>query len=394
MSFIYDDKNLLNKLLKSALEHEKKFSKQGQVIPPANLDPAYTQQTDNFNSLLQLIDNLETRISNPNAMPEISHAGAVGAHATMSSADLVNLGSFVQFVAGNGISVDGRRIAYIVSSEQPTAPDESYVQFKLEPGPGAITNPNRNGQEQGFFINRDLLSAYIQSLLAKLVNNPNQVTSLMLKHIVEQSNSLLGTKINFSSKNTAEQPTGASNSNSTQTENANSGGQTDIQHAIGTVLSLLPFDNEFIDFERINEFLTAYMRFVQLTQRGDQIFTAIQSAQNAIGSATNMTQNNDTRISIRSNYSDIAHMLKPPFGTNYTTFINLMQNALQATYTVISDLYANWIRDPGKHRELVISPEQKQSVEEQILGDNSYYRRNVIVLNEWLGNRDKVMKFV
>ena len=74
MSFIYDDKNLINELLKSALEFEKKFSKQGQAAPPTNLDSAYTAQTNNFNSLLQLVNNLESRVGNPNDVPEVSVA--------------------------------------------------------------------------------------------------------------------------------------------------------------------------------------------------------------------------------------------------------------------------------------------------------------------------------
>jgi hypothetical protein len=394
MSFIYDDKNLINELLKIALEHEKKFSKQAQAPAPANLDPAYTQQTNNFTTLLQLIDNLETRIGNPNDAPEISHAGAAGAKATMSTADLVNLGTLVAFVAGNGIIVDGRRIAYIDSPDLTEKPDSSYVPFKLEPGPGAITNPNRGSIQERFLINRNLLAAYIQSLFAELVTNPNQVTSLMLKSIAEQSNKLLGTKIDIQ---TAMKGSSSTQSKDQPAATTTTTSQENLQANIDALMQTLPFDSDFIDFDRITQFLSRYINLVSLkmntpqpvggtTLNLSQISEAAQNAENAFSRATSMTLNGETRISLQSNYGDIENMLKPPHATNYTTFINLLQNGIQATYTVVGNFYSNWVRN--KNPSIRIN--NPQDVEAQILGDNSYYRKNVIVLNEWLSDRGRV----
>lgn len=109
------------------------------------------------------------------------------------ASSLETLGQLVEWSVKNRITVGGQRIAY-ASNEQP--PSEDYVFYKLEPGYKLEPVTTREVTRLGYFINKDLLVAFINSRLKALHQKPNKVEEFQLNMRIDDANKLLGTSIN------------------------------------------------------------------------------------------------------------------------------------------------------------------------------------------------------
>ena len=162
MSFIYDDLNLLGKLLKYGQDPAK----------AANLD----KLRGAVNTLLHEYD------AGPSAGPEISHEGEA-AEAKIRTQDLKDLGTLLSYLEIAKITVNGQIIVY---GGDPN--NENYKFYTLE-------NTNivgRNPGEAGFYINLELLRYYLESLLK---NSDNALVSNMIKARIQDANQQLSAKI-------------------------------------------------------------------------------------------------------------------------------------------------------------------------------------------------------
>jgi hypothetical protein len=176
MSFILQDHQLLDKLLFYALEHQLKFTKQGQDL------------TANRDLLLRHLQDLQAQLkpTNPNAGPAISYKGSTA----LGSPQLESLGDLIQWLATNESKIDGQIIAY------PTKPsdDEQYIPYKLETH---ITTLQQRGQEPGtLYVNPSLLQKYIVYLQATEAQHPNLIMQKQLSFIIKDANQTLGLQIN------------------------------------------------------------------------------------------------------------------------------------------------------------------------------------------------------
>lgn len=202
MSFIYDDPNLIELLIKSGLDFESKFAKQGQAAPAAA--PAGNQDFSNINTL---ITNLQTKMAppapaedpnaskDPNAPADISYQGAGQPGAKdppLTSANLEGLGALVAWASSNGITVDGKRIAYDLN-EDPK--DEDYQLYRLEPNAGLLEVGDRSMVKQGYYANKDLLKKFIQWRQAAIAAKPVITEKVQLNKLIGDANRLLGTNI-------------------------------------------------------------------------------------------------------------------------------------------------------------------------------------------------------
>src|SRR5271157_1710751 len=91
MSFIFTDKELLNKLIKI-----------GQA-------DTYGQQANNYSNLQTLLNGLESQINIP--ANHISHEGEA-VETQIRVENLKDLGTLINFLVVNKITVDGKRIAF------------------------------------------------------------------------------------------------------------------------------------------------------------------------------------------------------------------------------------------------------------------------------------------
>ena len=168
MSFIYNDPNLINKLLKSALDFQIKFTKQGQTSDIA---------TTNNGNLQILLNNLQNTVNSST----ISYQGNTVPQYDKSSLD--SLGNLAYFLSSNKITVGGEIICYSFNeTPEGLKDDERYHYYKLE---GA----------NEYFINKDLLIKFIKSRQAKLSTKPNKNEEIQLKSLINKANDLLETNI-------------------------------------------------------------------------------------------------------------------------------------------------------------------------------------------------------
>ena len=191
MSLIHNNPWLVERLLKTALEDDKKLSKKAQTDPDE-------LKRQNIIALQQQIKALQDQLnpqaqvpSNPN---EISTQGA---GAALKMPDLQSLGSLVMFVDKNKITVGGKRIAYGSDDPEFKTDDESYELYQLEGSATLI--PVRSGAldqaKLSFRINKDLLVKYLQSLQALSIKQKNPMLAAPLKSIIQEANEQLQTNV-------------------------------------------------------------------------------------------------------------------------------------------------------------------------------------------------------
>jgi hypothetical protein len=182
MSIIYDDQKLIDQLVKHAEDFENKFSKKGQAAP----------DNQSLVTLRSLLDSLADQIpgtKDPNAPAEISHEkGFNEGDPQLTVVNLEGLGALTDFLMQNKITVDGQRVAYDLA-EDPNS--EDYQLYQLEPNAGLLEVEDRSRVTRGFYVNKDLLNKYIQSLQAQLAARPNPVMDVQLRKIIQQANTQL-----------------------------------------------------------------------------------------------------------------------------------------------------------------------------------------------------------
>jgi hypothetical protein len=186
MSFIFENDELIDLLLRQGLG----VSKLGQAVGVSPQD---------FAALRGLVDNLEQQIAtqgDPNAPAQV--ATEDGQSVSLISPHLENLGTLVEFLARNKITVGGKRVAYAVNDmdDQDKSKDQSYPLYKLQGAAGLLEPANRNeAVTYGYYINNDLLKSYISTLQAQLVKNPNPVLQAQVKALVQDANEQLDANI-------------------------------------------------------------------------------------------------------------------------------------------------------------------------------------------------------
>jgi hypothetical protein len=174
---IFDDKNLVNQLMYHGLS---KRAQQYVGVGPQD-----------FAALRGIIGNLEKQLTSPTSA--VISGAKVGTEsdqaASLNSTHMENLGTLVEFLTTNKITVDGKRIAY-AANENPG--DPSYPLYKLQGAAGLLELADRNETVQyGYYLNKALLVAYLNSLRGQLTKNPNPVLAAQLGALINQANEQL-----------------------------------------------------------------------------------------------------------------------------------------------------------------------------------------------------------
>lgn len=193
MSFITKDKNLANLLAYHGL------SKRAQQY--AGISP------QDFGAVRGIISNLEKQLASPTST--VISGAQVGTEsdqaASLSSINMENIGSLVEFLARNQITVDGKRIAY-AANENPN--DAAYSLYKLQGSAGLLELANRGETVQyGYYINKALLVDYLNTLRGQLAKNPNPVLNAQLGALINQANEELDANMSGDYKENKSLPT-------------------------------------------------------------------------------------------------------------------------------------------------------------------------------------------
>ena len=189
MSFIYDDPNLIDYLVKHGLELENKFLKKGQAALDANQDVTALQQ-----HIQALQAQLRPAAKDPNAPAEV--ASQSGADAAVNVNHFKNLGTLIAFLATNKIAIGGKRIAY---TPDEGVKDPSYQLYKLEGVADTRTTKAQNVQ-YNYLVNKDLLVSYLTSVQANLAQKPNPVLNAQLQAVIQTANEDLDANMSLTYK--------------------------------------------------------------------------------------------------------------------------------------------------------------------------------------------------
>jgi hypothetical protein len=196
MSFLYDDPNLIDELIKNALDFDLKFTKHGQAVDK------------DYNNLNTLLTNLEKAITpvkedaaapTANAAPKVSYQADPNnptAKPSYGASDLEDFESLINFLATKKMTVDGKRIAYNDADPESKAVAQSdeydiYRTQRTTGGPAL----SRTKEDVRYYVQKDLLVKFIQSRLAALATKPNKTEEVQLRARIQDANNLLDLNI-------------------------------------------------------------------------------------------------------------------------------------------------------------------------------------------------------
>lgn len=372
MSFIYDDKNLLNKLLKAG-------QTQPQVTPAAKTDPAV--RTRAVETARQLLSNLEQQVSGK----DVFTAGRDDAAARTTH--LKDLESLLQFLNFNKIAHNAKEI---VIPNRPQLMQPSYYEGLIKSG---YTPYSSDGKEPyQFYIDKAALMAYLKSLQG----SANAIQNAMVNSLIEKANAAM--QLNLV-KDTLSQPLTPTKphvdvAGSTTVELADPkvapNKVVDNSQLFAQIGTTLPFDTHDIDFNRINAFFKLYTQLIGYNQtnknvRGDsktQVFAAIQQAEAAMAKASSNTPINRRNFPLDNlNAAKVAGWLKNPQGQYFDSTIQALLTVIQNTEVVVEDLYNSYSRRASTDAADKMSTELHNLVQQQIIG-NSIYNHNFNTLKE------------
>ncbi len=196
MNSIFDDKKLLAELIKSAVDHEVKFNKHGQVAADARINTEWR----NYLTLTQKLSNQLRNKYFPKAPDSAVVSTATGKDAALGVPELSSLGNFLDFIVNNQIMVDGKRVAYGAGEQNPDPRfwlpvTAEQVKFMMET---QTAEGERTQFQADYYVNRDLLVKYITHILrenSKQDESTQRFTKTMLGARIEDINRVFKTKL-------------------------------------------------------------------------------------------------------------------------------------------------------------------------------------------------------
>ena len=203
MSSIFDDKKLLESLIKSAVEHEVKFNKFGQIAADPNINAEYK----NYLNLTQRLANQLEQVylpkaKDPNAMGDVGAKGEAG----LGVADLNSVGNFFQALSQNEVTVGGERIVYHGGETPPDRrkwlpvdAERSVLMTETMDEQG-----NRHALEGAYYVNKELLKQYVTTLAATTSKEQDpeaqRFMKTMLGSLIERINNIFRMKLSVDYK--------------------------------------------------------------------------------------------------------------------------------------------------------------------------------------------------
>jgi len=196
MSFIYENDRLLAELIKSAIDHEVKFNKHGQMAA----DPSVNNELRNYLTVSQkLAEQLKNTYFPPAADTGVVSTGT-NKEAALGVPDLASLGNFLDFIVNNQILVDGKRVAY--NGSETSIDTTEYLPVTAEQVKFMVETQNPQGErgqlQAEYYVSRALLEKYITSILkdtSKQDERAQQFIKVMLSARLQEINRIFRTKL-------------------------------------------------------------------------------------------------------------------------------------------------------------------------------------------------------
>jgi len=380
MSFIYDDKKLIDNLLKSAIDFENKFLKKGQkpIAEEKALDEDIKNPADKARIALSFLDDIENpggKKSNITSNKEQSE--------DLDPMNMSSLGSLIEFLVQNEIMVDLHRIAY--DGNTPPQDLQKYALYKLEGDTLVHFKSNEettNSSEKYYYINNGLLVVYLKSLQAEVYENKNSLMARQLKGLIEQANSL-GLQVS---------PYQPPSSKPGEKPAEQTPGQPEklTQEQLNALTNLasetnLPLMQNTLDLGRIKRFLAYFKSFLQNTryEYAGGILKQANDIEDDINKAFSLVKRAVPSIglSYSDTYQTVAGTLKD-LGS-YIAYVDFLAAIVSETASIVQQLYA-------MYPDIFNAPQMSgalRALKEQDL----FKSMNLTRINGWRNNANRAM---
>ncbi len=180
MSFIYDDKNLLNSLLEAG---EKSIKKKAQQLTPDQLAAMALAKK----MAQQLVRQMDPRAAPPATAPIGTESGNP---VSFDRQNLETLGDFLKWASDNGVTWNGKRVAYVYPDANQRGP-EGYWKFRTYTIDRARDPYDRTAVEVPAYADKDSLVQLITYLRDSNEAKTERVLAVMLGRLIYQTNQFL-----------------------------------------------------------------------------------------------------------------------------------------------------------------------------------------------------------
>lgn len=340
MSFIYNDKKLIQELIKAAIP----------AIPLAGQSAQAAQSTlaeQNKQSLemaKKLVANLQEQLSGNGFSAEREDAQLFPKH-------LENLNKLVNFLSYNGIEYNSMLISLDVGEQSAMGGKSGSAYYAtLDDIKRALYAPyltDNNGKPL-YYVYKDGLIAYLKDLLSK----GNEILNVMLQKIIDEANQVL--KLNIpkelpKQEAPKQEGPGQPGKHAPQTPQAQ---PVLSNESFSEIIRYLPFKIDDIDFNRIGEFFESYKKGLTSSSsqgRSIPISGAINNALTAMGVVANNTSSNIRVFNISNlNVKQVILWTKAPQGQHIRLLLGALIDVIFQTSMVVQDLYNTYFSNDDR----------------------------------------------
>lgn len=369
-SFIYND--FIKQLLKNAQ----------QAAPAAGVDRAAL-----VDQAKSMIDNLENQLGSFTADKD---------QVALHTANLTNLDKLFIFLSDNNIKKGG----YPIVVRRNGANEAEFFQYddkekaQYSNYPDVDTNPE-------YHVNKNLLIDYLNELLSK--NDP--LLNALLKQRINDANSQLELNFDPTKPQPKLGPDGkplvideskdkASSSFTDNGEQAGQSGQGAVNSPKRTadlllkITTSLPFDIDYINFNKMQDFLKLYQELVGAATdmdagRKGAVTRNINNAMKAMNEAWTHTDQSISTFPAKGTADLYEQIVKQPGSQHFVALIDRLKAVLMSVKYVVDDLWNSY-----KERGIP----NLQAVQQQVVGTGSIFQQNWNNLMKLQGKIGQVKK--
>jgi hypothetical protein len=312
MSFILENKELINELLFAGLSFENKFSKVAQTV-------------EGIDTTLQTIkDELLTTLGDPNAQEE-AVGPIIGTDSEndvdLNTGNFSNLSNLIKFLTTSKITVDGARITFL-ANEAPA--DRKGL---------AVRNIDNNT----YYINTGLLTTYLQSLKDEADRINNVVLSNKVNSLLTEARNILKIEVK-----TTDKTPGASQQTGKQT-GEQVGEPSDVD--ISKIAAHTPLKNDYINISEITKFIHSFQENIinkskDTTGRVAGLAASLVDINAAMSTLPTVAPNRSQFvISMQTTPDDIKKLIQPPYAQTYGGLIRSLSVIVSGVRDMLRSFY-------------------------------------------------------
>jgi len=341
MSFIFENKELINKFIQAGFAFEQKFKKSAQGGPRLDVD----------------LQGIKEDLLNQLVSPTATIGTDLDQDVDITAGNFTDINNLIQFLTTNKITVDGARATFLANE----APADRR-------GLAVRTIANNT-----YYINTTLLTSYLQSLKNDADRINNAVLSKQVTRLLNEARSSLKIELPSTSASGAAGTAGATGAAATGTQPsgqaAGRGAATTQGAGINDIINLSryrPLQNDYINVLVISKFVDDFTKQIisqDTTGAMSGLVESIQDIRTALSTLKNISPNRSQFIiNMQTTAEDIARIVKAPLDVNYKAFIKCLSDIVTGVRDMLRSFYEAYSNTKGVDMD---------NVERQAIGGSS-----------------------